>query len=299
LFKEFVEKCLNKEPTNRPSARELLKHPFIQKARKTSYLRELIDRYKSWKANRGADNSDSDNEDDEIDADDEDSVPIDWEWGTVRYKMPKATEVVRQASSVSIQNSTPAVAAAVGAAGSRFSQQLNGNSNGNEKPRRESGDNKKNPGPAVPPKNFKRDQQSSQVLSTSAVQPDRDGLRPTVDLTRHQSERRHSPSDVDYRLPLRASIPDKPQSRSLACTVHPLLHEIQEKYRQQTGRAQGFEELRNSFDAADRASPFFTDAFVADLIGSLVGNTLPWNQVENAIQKTKRPDGDYNYNRMT
>uniref|UniRef100_A0A8C1RML1 non-specific serine/threonine protein kinase n=1 Tax=Cyprinus carpio TaxID=7962 RepID=A0A8C1RML1_CYPCA len=50
-LKEFVEACLNKEPSFRPTAKELLKHKLIVRyAKKTSYLTELIDRYKRWKA---------------------------------------------------------------------------------------------------------------------------------------------------------------------------------------------------------------------------------------------------------
>ncbi|XP_061189488.1 serine/threonine-protein kinase 26-like isoform X3 [Saccostrea echinata] len=64
LFKEFVELCLNKDPNNRPSAKELLRHPFIRRARKTTYLQELIDRYQRWKQEKGND-SDSDSESDE------------------------------------------------------------------------------------------------------------------------------------------------------------------------------------------------------------------------------------------
>lgn len=81
-FKEFVEACLNKDPENvsivptsiiiintiivhhfstktiincifqRPTAKELLKFPFIRKAKKSSYLVDLIDRYKKWKSQR-------------------------------------------------------------------------------------------------------------------------------------------------------------------------------------------------------------------------------------------------------
>ncbi|POS86363.1 hypothetical protein EPUL_000569 [Erysiphe pulchra] len=47
-FKEFIELCLQKDPRKRPSARELLKHPFVRKAKKTSYLTELIERYERW-----------------------------------------------------------------------------------------------------------------------------------------------------------------------------------------------------------------------------------------------------------
>lgn len=41
-FKDFVTLCLNKEPERRPSARALLKHPFVRKAGKTEMLQELV-----------------------------------------------------------------------------------------------------------------------------------------------------------------------------------------------------------------------------------------------------------------
>lgn len=59
-FREFVEACLNKDPDNRPSAKELLKFPFIRKAKKNSYLIDLIERYKRFKATGGASVNDSD-----------------------------------------------------------------------------------------------------------------------------------------------------------------------------------------------------------------------------------------------
>ncbi|VDO97732.1 unnamed protein product [Soboliphyme baturini] len=51
----------------RPTAKELLKHPFIKKAKKNVILTELIDRYKQWKARTGSENR-SDDEDGNDDA---------------------------------------------------------------------------------------------------------------------------------------------------------------------------------------------------------------------------------------
>ena len=45
----------------RPSAKELLKFPFIKKAKKTSYLIELIEKFKRFKVS-GAGESDSESE---------------------------------------------------------------------------------------------------------------------------------------------------------------------------------------------------------------------------------------------
>ncbi|KAK2155540.1 hypothetical protein LSH36_237g03035 [Paralvinella palmiformis] len=77
-FKEFIELCLNKEPENRPPAKELLKNPFIKRAKKTAYLQELIDRYKTWKAEGGGNDEDSDDSDIESGSGQQDEELIDW-----------------------------------------------------------------------------------------------------------------------------------------------------------------------------------------------------------------------------
>uniref|UniRef100_A0A2R8ZQA3 Protein kinase domain-containing protein n=1 Tax=Pan paniscus TaxID=9597 RepID=A0A2R8ZQA3_PANPA len=59
-LKEFVEACLNKEPSFRPTAKELLKHKFILRdAKKTSYLTELIDRAKQSQEDSSSEDSNS------------------------------------------------------------------------------------------------------------------------------------------------------------------------------------------------------------------------------------------------
>lgn len=49
-FRDFVAKCLIKDPDQRPSAKELLKHRFIRGAGRTEALQELILRRQEWEA---------------------------------------------------------------------------------------------------------------------------------------------------------------------------------------------------------------------------------------------------------
>ena len=82
-FKEFVELCLQKDPRKRPSARELLKHPFVRRAKKTSYLTELIERYERWAVHHKGDDDDSDDSRDELPRTSPANEDL-WDFGTVR-----------------------------------------------------------------------------------------------------------------------------------------------------------------------------------------------------------------------
>jgi len=62
-FKEFVSLCLKKDPEERPTVKELLKHRFIKGAKKTSALTELIDRLARWRLVIGNESGSSDEED--------------------------------------------------------------------------------------------------------------------------------------------------------------------------------------------------------------------------------------------
>jgi protein-serine/threonine kinase len=50
-LKDFVAQCLDENPNERPSAEELMKHKFIKQSRNTptTYVRDLVSRYMSWK----------------------------------------------------------------------------------------------------------------------------------------------------------------------------------------------------------------------------------------------------------
>eukprot|EP01095_Lingulamoeba_sp_RSL-Kostka_P011374 TRINITY_DN42_c2_g3_i1.p1 TRINITY_DN42_c2_g3~~TRINITY_DN42_c2_g3_i1.p1 ORF type:complete len:483 (+),score=190.62 TRINITY_DN42_c2_g3_i1:227-1675(+) len=42
-FNDFIASCLIKDPTDRPTSKELLNHPFIKKAKGPAYLQDLVD----------------------------------------------------------------------------------------------------------------------------------------------------------------------------------------------------------------------------------------------------------------
>lgn len=87
-FKEFVSLCLNKEPNERPTAKELLKHRFIKAAKKTNFLTELIERRQRWNSVVGAKADDDEEEDDEDRNRTDDSDPG-WDFPeTVKMKNP-------------------------------------------------------------------------------------------------------------------------------------------------------------------------------------------------------------------
>ena len=84
-FKDFVDLCLKRSPQERPTAKELLKHPFVRRAKKTTYLTELIERHERWQAVHGDQSSDDESDDSSQEsqqsrADNEDL----WDFGTVR-----------------------------------------------------------------------------------------------------------------------------------------------------------------------------------------------------------------------
>ncbi|KAL8294552.1 hypothetical protein RB597_007803 [Gaeumannomyces tritici] len=93
-FKDFIESCLQRDPRDRPAARELLRHPFVRHAKKTSYLTELIERHSRWCAtHKNGGRDDDDNDDDEAQrqqsaqrrAAERQAVDEDmWDFGTVR-----------------------------------------------------------------------------------------------------------------------------------------------------------------------------------------------------------------------
>ncbi|CAO3597193.1 unnamed protein product [Absidia cylindrospora] len=83
-FRDFVATCLQKDATQRPTAKELLKHKFIKTSKKVAYLTELIERHHQWKDQGHGQGNDSSDDDGTGDLDDGDG----WDFGTVKQSAP-------------------------------------------------------------------------------------------------------------------------------------------------------------------------------------------------------------------
>eukprot|EP01135_Chromosphaera_perkinsii_P000378 Nk52_evm25s78 gene=Nk52_evmTU25s78 len=84
-FREFVALCLNKDPNDRPTAKELLKHKFMKTARKTNCLVDVIERYRNWKDNGGKSEKNLGNKNEEETVGKAKKLSVDgWDFGTVK-----------------------------------------------------------------------------------------------------------------------------------------------------------------------------------------------------------------------
>ena len=83
-FKDFVSRCLCRDPKERPNAKDLLRHPFLKKAKKPAYLTELIEKHERWQIHHPKSSEDEADEA-ELRAQNHDPDAEDlWDFGTVR-----------------------------------------------------------------------------------------------------------------------------------------------------------------------------------------------------------------------
>ena len=94
-FKEFVSLCLKKDPSERQSAKELLKHRFIKSAKKNSSLIELIEKKREMRDKSKDSNSSTDSSDSSFDSSEEGEGENNfWDFrSTVMRRKKKTTSV--------------------------------------------------------------------------------------------------------------------------------------------------------------------------------------------------------------
>src|SRR3989338_3831989 len=93
-FRDFVAYCLVRDPAERPSSKNLLKHKFIQRAKSTKILQELIEkmnqifaeaggRFNFFKKRAEKEEHESSSEETDTDSDDDDSDDSDDGYSTL------------------------------------------------------------------------------------------------------------------------------------------------------------------------------------------------------------------------
>ena len=102
----YDELTISPSLLQRPTARELIRHPYVKKAKRNNHLMDLIDRHRKWKLTHGQESdSDSGENSDGGNVDDADS---DWDIGTI--KEPISPYIEENGGSVSAaEQQQPAV----------------------------------------------------------------------------------------------------------------------------------------------------------------------------------------------
>lgn len=121
-FKDFIELCLQRDPKERPTAKDLLRHPFIRKAKKTTYLTELIERHTRWAATH---KNEEDHEYDGYDGPAPEPQRINedmWDFGTVKLVGDRGDMVTRPGLNAMDHNATNARASRTGDNGEDYGE---------------------------------------------------------------------------------------------------------------------------------------------------------------------------------
>lgn len=285
-FKEFVEACLNKDPENRPTAKELLKFQFIRKAKKNSYLMDLIDRYKKWKAQRSEESeTESENSDsEECSRGDGESDESGWimtvRGGATARALQSQPLPPLQPLQLPDDNKrrVPAEDAAIPSPTSPAAPlpKQNGAVQA-QVPAREPPAADKPPDKPAPLNNNDKHaaRQSVQASVEQRNIKERERERAERDREERKDRQEHQSSNRDSVVYNKAATPldhrgansEENKARRhpyLQQLIYPLLNELSRKHG--AGSAAAIEELRRAFEVAERSAPHLTRAFVQQVV---------------------------------
>lgn len=259
-FKEFVEACLNKDPENRPTAKELLKFQFIRKAKKNSYLMDLIDRYKKWKAQRSEESeTESENSDSEECSRGDGEADEPWIM-TVRGGAGARAHHADDKHHRAVHDD-----AVIPSPTSPVTPKQNGSLSAREEPPADNHNNHNNHKPVI--NNNTADKQptrQSPLVAEQRKERERDE-RKERDASNRDSVvyNNKASSPLDHRGV--SNEENKVRRHAyLQQLIYPLLSELSRKHG--AGSAAAIDELRRAFDAAERAAPHLTRAFVQQVV---------------------------------
>lgn len=270
-FKDFVEACLNIGPENRPTAKELLKFAFIRKAKKNSYLVDLIDRYKKWKSQRS---EESETESENSDTDDSKAEGDTEEPWIMTVKGIHSLDALGERSSHgSSQKMSNGSAGSQDAAPYREKMVLS--------PR---------------PHSAGHTTQVSVSDNRKEKERDRDREREREREREKRSMERESGRgmEAEGQVPIsHLPAPQPPRSACLTTVIYPLISELQRRHHYNRAhdssppKADVIEELKSAFELAERASPGLSEMFVRELIHKLIP-TVPAPRLRKIMDKVTR-----------
>ncbi|XP_039278966.1 LOW QUALITY PROTEIN: serine/threonine-protein kinase 26 [Nilaparvata lugens] len=286
-FKEFVEACLNKDPENRPTAKELLKFPFIRKAKKSSYLIDLIDRYKKWKSQRsGESETESENSDSEESGKPDSDLDEPWVMtvkGPHSIKPPPVEET--NAVNKKVHNGS-------GPLQSKPVNHKDSNLN-HYRPDKNIPQPRPHSAAPAPPSPAAADKRSSSKDVTIEHSHSHSHSHSNSHSHSHSNDKKPRPrSDSNSNSSTKVTSQSS-RSPCLSVLIYPLISDLQRRH-QYSGRASesshktdAIEELKNAFEIAERSSPGISDQFVREIIQKLLP-TLPDVRLKSVMDKMTR-----------
>jgi len=229
-FKEFVALCLNKDPEERPTAKELLKHRFIKTAKKTSMLVELIERRQRWLQVVGEQDSEDESENDGNDDEKEDADQ--WIFDTIKEKSaPKQPEDLEKKSVLNAAKSED--------------RTKNRSSSTPEAPKSKE---------IAPPVSQKNGATPAVVAPTAPAA--------TVEKPKDNGAANSNPPSGS------GSVSSNSRPSALTSVIYPVLSKLL-KSNQEEGVIAALAQLKIAFDNAERAKPGITHQLIAQIIETL------------------------------
>ncbi|XP_017776796.1 PREDICTED: serine/threonine-protein kinase 26 isoform X2 [Nicrophorus vespilloides] len=296
-FKDFVEACLNKDPQNRPTAKELLKFSFIRKAKKNSYLTDLIDRCKKWKATRNeeseteSENSDSEDSKQENDVDDPWIMTVKGNYalkpmGLEDNPSPnhKMTQKVQNGSGPAVSKSPPK------------DSNLNYRQDKGMPSRPisvvQAADNRKDMDHDWDAKDINRDA----VTKTDRERKMNKDLSPLDHRGDAEVSEKKVPREHSHSSSRNDSTTHSSRTPYLSGIIYPLISDLQKKHHY-NGRnpdtshrmMDAIEELKNAFELAERTSPGISEAFICEMVQKLMPSVTE-QRLKNALEKASGRD---------
>jgi len=231
-FKEFVGLCLQKDPEDRPTAKELLKHRFIKSAKKTSMLVELIERRQRWL--QVVQNQESDDESEKEADKDPNGEDIEWDFrDTIKESKhhPKpGIPIVQPANSAPDMASSPSKTEMKTQASIVKDQTRHVRS------------------VSDPPKQQVEPERKPSVTSLQTQQP--------------------TPSAPPSNGTVQAQTPNNQRPSALTSVIYPVLSKLL-KSNQEEAVIAALAQLKIAFDNAERAKPGITHSLIAQIIETL------------------------------